>query len=94
MLVGVFEVIPQEFLSIFTEDELTTMLEGEKSAFLVGVSFIEIDVHDWRQHTVYTNEFSNTHPVVQSFWATLECWDTQQQSLLLSFATGYAYPPV
>lgn len=53
-----------------------------------------IDVSDWRAHTVYTNEFSDSHPVVQSFWNILNSWTTENQSLLLAFATGYSYPPV
>ena len=40
LLQGLFEVIPQDYFSIFTEAELTTILEGEKRDFFKGVSFI------------------------------------------------------
>lgn len=49
---------------------------------------------DWRRNTVYTSEFHDQHPVVQAFWSVVGAWSTRQRSLLLSFATGYAYPPV
>lgn len=49
---------------------------------------------DWRRNTVYTNEFHDEHPVVQAFWSIVSAWSTRQRSLLLCFATGYAYPPV
>lgn len=44
LLNGIFEVIPQEYFSIFTESELKTVLEGEK----------KIDVNDWQaQHGLH-----------------------------------------
>ena len=36
LLEGIFEVIPQEFFCIFSEEELTKVLEGEKSAVWHG----------------------------------------------------------
>lgn len=53
-----------------------------------------IDVEDWKQNTVYTNEFCANHPVVRSFWEIVESFSNEQRSLLLLFATGYSYPPV
>lgn len=84
LLNGIFEVIPQEYFSIFTESELKTVLEGEK----------KIDVNDWRHNTVYTNEFCDQHPVVNAFWRIVSRWSCERQSLLLCFATGYRFPPV
>ena len=55
---------------------------------------VGIDVADWRSNTVYTNEFFDKHPVVQAFWEIVGEWSTEYQSKLLSFATGYAFPPV
>ena len=51
-------------------------------------------MEDWRRNTVYTNEFHDEHPVVQAFWSIVGSWSARQRSLLLCFATGYAYPPV
>ena len=34
LLKGLFEVIPQQYLSIFTEEELSILLEGEQSTFI------------------------------------------------------------
>lgn len=87
-------MIPQEYFAIFTEEELTTILEGEKSTLVGNNTHVDIDVDDWRRNTVYTGEFSNTHPVVECFWKILQTWSTKQRSLLLAFATGYMYPPV
>ena len=84
LLKGLFEVIPQEYLAIFSEQELKLILEGEPV----------IDVDDWKRNTVYTNEFFDQHPSVIAFWTILKRWNTQQQSLLLRFATGYCNPPV
>ena len=28
----------------------------------------DVDVNDWRQHTIYKNGYCPNHPVIQWFW--------------------------
>lgn len=58
---GFYQVIPREILSVFDEDELDFLLEGVQ----------EINLADWKQHTLYKGEYSIKHRVVKWFWELL-----------------------
>lgn len=42
----------------------------------------DVDVNDWRQHTIYKNGYCPNHPVIQWFWKVI----------LLSHFTSVAIP--
>uniref|UniRef100_A0A4X1TIN8 E3 ubiquitin-protein ligase n=1 Tax=Sus scrofa TaxID=9823 RepID=A0A4X1TIN8_PIG len=55
---GFFELIPQDLIKIFDENELELLMCG------LG----DVDVNDWREHTKYKNGYSVNHQVIQWFW--------------------------
>ncbi|KAJ7358902.1 hypothetical protein OS493_020740 [Desmophyllum pertusum] len=54
---GLNEVIPREFLSLFTADEFSLLIGG----------VTKLDVEDWKKHTVY-NGCSLEDDVIKWFW--------------------------
>lgn len=61
---GFYSVIPRCIISIFDEDELDFLLEGTQ----------EIDLVDWKAHTIYRGDYSNKHKIVKWFWEILETY--------------------
>uniref|UniRef100_A0A671QUT0 E3 ubiquitin-protein ligase n=1 Tax=Sinocyclocheilus anshuiensis TaxID=1608454 RepID=A0A671QUT0_9TELE len=57
-LEGFTELIPIDLIKIFDENELELLMCG------LG----DVDVNDWRQHTIYKNGYCPNHPVIQWFW--------------------------
>jgi hypothetical protein len=57
LLRGVYEVVPQSLLAAFTFQELELLLIGQPN----------IDVENWRAHTEYRGEYSDTHEVGDAY---------------------------
>ncbi|XP_023608402.1 E3 ubiquitin-protein ligase NEDD4-like isoform X8 [Myotis lucifugus] len=57
-LEGFTELLPIDLIKIFDENELELLMCG------LG----DVDVNDWRQHTIYKNGYCPNHPVIQWFW--------------------------
>lgn len=55
---GFNELIPQNMLQIFDENEVELLLCGLQ----------DIDVNDWKRNTVYKGEYNPNHPVIINFW--------------------------
>ncbi|TTD92244.1 E3 ubiquitin-protein ligase NEDD4 [Bagarius yarrelli] len=55
---GFYELIPQDLIKIFDENELELLMCG------LG----DVDVNDWRENTKYKNSYGPNHPVIQWFW--------------------------
>eukprot|EP01051_Picozoa_sp_SAG22_P011671 SAG22_NODE_1145_length_5374_cov_15.659526_4_plen_193_part_00 len=53
----------------------------------------EIDLADWRAHTVYGHGYTADSPVVSWFWAAVEEMDAEQRGQLLHFCTGSTRVP-
>mmetsp|Transcript_3272 Transcript_3272/g.3886 ORF Transcript_3272/g.3886 Transcript_3272/m.3886 type:complete len:687 (+) Transcript_3272:309-2369(+) len=86
-LKGFHEIIPQSFLSIFTEDEFERIM--------CGVS--DISVADWKQNVTYRREFKEegeNHPVIVWFWEAVTELSTEDREKLLQFITGSSRVPV
>jgi len=65
LLKGLYEVIPQESLSVFDYQELELLISGCP----------EIDMDDWRRHTRYVGLYKlegANHPSVKWFWEVVE----------------------
>ncbi|XP_013365717.1 PREDICTED: E3 ubiquitin-protein ligase NEDD4 isoform X2 [Chinchilla lanigera] len=81
---GFFELIPQDLIKIFDENELELLMCG------LG----DVDVNDWREHTKYKNGYSTSHPVIQWFWKAVLMMDSEKRIRLLQFVTGTSRVPM
>ncbi|XP_061451913.1 E3 ubiquitin-protein ligase NEDD4 isoform X2 [Rhineura floridana] len=81
---GFFELIPQDLIKIFDENELELLMCG------LG----DVDVNDWREHTKYKNGYSANHIVIQWFWKAVLMMDSEKRIRLLQFVTGTSRVPM
>ncbi|XP_056428353.1 E3 ubiquitin-protein ligase NEDD4 isoform X2 [Hyla sarda] len=81
---GFFELIPQDLIKIFDENELELLMCG------LG----DVDVNNWREHTKYKNGYSLGHPVIQWFWKAVLMMDAEKRIRLLQFVTGTSRVPM
>uniref|UniRef100_A0A452QVP9 HECT-type E3 ubiquitin transferase n=1 Tax=Ursus americanus TaxID=9643 RepID=A0A452QVP9_URSAM len=82
--VGFFELIPQDLIKIFDENELELLMCG------LG----DVDVNDWREHAKYKNGYSVNHQVIQWFWKAVLMMDSEKRIRLLQFVTGTSRVPM
>uniref|UniRef100_A0A663NA69 E3 ubiquitin-protein ligase n=1 Tax=Athene cunicularia TaxID=194338 RepID=A0A663NA69_ATHCN len=54
----------------------------------------DVDVNDWRQHTIYKNGYCPNHPVIQWFWKAVLLMDAEKRIRLLQFVTGTSRVPM
>ncbi|KAE8617658.1 hypothetical protein XENTR_v10009154 [Xenopus tropicalis] len=81
---GFFELIPQDLIKIFDENELELLMCG------LG----DVDVNNWREHTKYKNGYSQGHQVIQWFWKAVLMMDAEKRIRLLQFVTGTSRVPM
>uniref|UniRef100_A0A7N6AX38 E3 ubiquitin-protein ligase n=1 Tax=Anabas testudineus TaxID=64144 RepID=A0A7N6AX38_ANATE len=81
---GFFELIPQDLIMIFDENELELLMCG------LG----DVDVNDWKTNTKYKNGYSSKHVVIQWFWKTVLLMDAEKRIRLLQFVTGTSRVPM
>ncbi|XP_072471987.1 E3 ubiquitin-protein ligase NEDD4-like isoform X2 [Notamacropus eugenii] len=81
---GFFELIPQDLIKIFDENELELLMCG------LG----DVDVNDWREHTKYKNGYNVSHQVIQWFWKAVLMMDSEKRIRLLQFVTGTSRVPM
>ncbi|KAM4677011.1 E3 ubiquitin-protein ligase NEDD4 isoform 2-T2 [Discoglossus pictus] len=81
---GFFELIPQDLIKIFDENELELLMCG------LG----DVDVNDWREHSKYKNGYSQGHQVIQWFWKAVLMMDAEKRIRLLQFVTGTSRVPM
>ncbi|XP_069315670.1 E3 ubiquitin-protein ligase NEDD4 isoform X2 [Eulemur rufifrons] len=81
---GFFELIPQDLIKIFDENELELLMCG------LG----DVDVNDWREHTKYKNGYGVNHQVIQWFWKAVLMMDSEKRIRLLQFVTGTSRVPM
>uniref|UniRef100_A0A3P8WZS4 E3 ubiquitin-protein ligase n=1 Tax=Cynoglossus semilaevis TaxID=244447 RepID=A0A3P8WZS4_CYNSE len=83
-LEGFTELIQIDLIKIFDENELELLMCG------LG----DVDVNDWRQHTIYKNGYCPNHPVIQWFWKVVLLMDAEKRIRLLQFVTGTSRVPM
>ncbi|XP_074851835.1 E3 ubiquitin-protein ligase NEDD4-like isoform X2 [Carettochelys insculpta] len=83
-LEGFTELLPTDLIKIFDENELELLMCG------LG----DVDVNDWRQHTIYKNGYCPNHPVIQWFWKAVLLMDAEKRIRLLQFVTGTSRVPM
>ncbi|XP_064620159.1 E3 ubiquitin-protein ligase NEDD4-like isoform X3 [Lineus longissimus] len=81
---GFNELIPQNMLQIFDENEVELLLCGLQ----------DIDVNDWKRNTVYKGEYNPNHPVIINFWKAVYSFNNEMRSRLLQFVTGTSRVPM
>ncbi|XP_019742342.1 E3 ubiquitin-protein ligase NEDD4-like isoform X1 [Hippocampus comes] len=81
---GFFELIPQDLIKIFDENELELLMCG------LG----DVDVNDWRQNTKYKSGYSADHVVIHWFWKAVLLMDAEKRIRLLQFVTGTSRVPM
>ncbi|KAI6952080.1 hypothetical protein KC329_g19286, partial [Hortaea werneckii] len=70
-LEGFHDIIPQELVSIFNEQELELLISG----------LPEIDLDDWKNNTEYHN-YQATSPQIQWFWRAVRSFDKEEKAKL------------
>uniref|UniRef100_A0A8K9UXB1 E3 ubiquitin-protein ligase n=1 Tax=Oncorhynchus mykiss TaxID=8022 RepID=A0A8K9UXB1_ONCMY len=83
-IVGFYELIPQDLIKIFDENELELLMCG------LG----DVDVNDWRENTKYKNGYCPNQPVILWFWKTVLLMDAEKRIRLLQFVTGTSRVPM
>ncbi|XP_051511958.1 E3 ubiquitin-protein ligase NEDD4-like isoform X2 [Myxocyprinus asiaticus] len=81
---GFYELIPQDLIKIFDENELELLMCG------LG----DVDVNDWRENTKYKNGYTPNHPAIIWFWKTVLLMDAEKRIRLLQFVTGTSRVPM
>uniref|UniRef100_A0A669AW06 E3 ubiquitin-protein ligase n=1 Tax=Oreochromis niloticus TaxID=8128 RepID=A0A669AW06_ORENI len=81
---GFFELVPQDLIKIFDENELELLMCG------LG----DVDVNDWRANTKYKNGYCSNHMVIQWFWKAVLLMDAEKRIRLLQFVTGTSRVPM
>ncbi|XP_010176485.1 E3 ubiquitin-protein ligase NEDD4 isoform X5 [Antrostomus carolinensis] len=81
---GFFELVPQDLIKIFDENELELLMCG------LG----DVDVADWKLHTKYKNGYNINHQVIQWFWKAVLMMDSEKRIRLLQFVTGTSRVPM
>uniref|UniRef100_A0A0G4HEI3 HECT-type E3 ubiquitin transferase n=1 Tax=Chromera velia CCMP2878 TaxID=1169474 RepID=A0A0G4HEI3_9ALVE len=84
-LSGFEEIIPLEWLRMFNQEELQSLISGTRRGF---------DVRDLREHTQYTGGFNGHSPTVQLFWETLESMPDSDRGAFLMFVTSCPRAPL
>ena len=81
---GFISIIPLNFIKIFTTEEFSFILYGQK----------EINLKDWKMNTIYKKGITEKNEVVQFFWEILEELKNEQLLLFFKFCTGSTRVPV
>lgn len=74
---GIKEIIPIEWLRLFDEHDLEFALCGHQN----------VDIEDWRKHTIYKN-CKESDQTVKFFWMWMKNASVEKRLKLLQFVTG------
>ncbi|KAK4120885.1 hypothetical protein N657DRAFT_648684 [Parathielavia appendiculata] len=82
-LKGFHDIIPEDLIAIFTEQELELLISG----------LPDIDVDDWKSNTEYHN-YTAASQQIQWFWRAVRSFDKEERAKLLQFVTGTSKVPL
>lgn len=86
------ESIKKGFNSVLPLPEIAAFDASELELLLCGVP--QLDLEEWRRHTLYRSGYSESHSAIQMFWGIIEAWNDDFRARLLRFVTGTsAVPP-
>lgn len=83
MFSGFHDIIPEDLIAIFNEQELELLISG----------LPDIDVDDWKANTEYTN-YTAASQQIQWFWRAVRSFDKEERAKLLQFVTGTSKVPL
>lgn len=81
---GLQEILPGEYLKVFSAPELACMLGG----------VADIDVAEWRANTEYEGGYREDSPQIRWLWRLVSRFSPEERTLLLKFVTGSSRMPV
>lgn len=79
---GFETIIPPRHAAILYPSDLQSLISGQK----------EIDLEDWKKHTIYLGIFDQKHETIIFFWQFLER-NPDYKLKVLRYATGYSNVP-
>ncbi|KAI3648186.1 hypothetical protein MP228_006040 [Amoeboaphelidium protococcarum] len=82
---GLSDLIKPRWLQLFNEKELHVLISGAQ---------VPIDIQDLRDHTVYDNVYSDSHPTIQMFWRVLQSFSEDEKQAFVKFVTSCSRPPL
>ena len=82
---GFHSIIPIQWLSLFTEDEIQKLISGTTST---------IDVDEWKKYVKYIGGFSTSSKMIKMFWKVVTQMSEKEKSLLLQFVTSCPRQPL
>lgn len=82
---GMSELIPLEWIKLFSPRELQQLISGERKG---------IDVTDIRRHVQYAGGYNEQQPYVQGLWQIISEMTPEQQGNLLKFITSCSRQPL
>ena len=85
----------QSGINVFFSPELLARLhEHATPEYLIQLlSHTAVNVHDWRESTVYKGGFKADSPQIQWFWAVVTAMTPAEQANVLTFCTGSSMAP-
>ncbi|GIL56261.1 hypothetical protein Vafri_11597 [Volvox africanus] len=84
-LSGFYEMIPRSWVSMFSGEELQTLISGAEQ---------RLDLEDMQKNVVYAGGYHEAHPVVMLFWEALGSFNPEEQGKLLKFVTSCSRAPL
>mmetsp|Transcript_14157 Transcript_14157/g.46080 ORF Transcript_14157/g.46080 Transcript_14157/m.46080 type:complete len:403 (-) Transcript_14157:24-1232(-) len=82
---GFAQVVPREWIRMFSVAELQLVLGGSDAP---------LNVADWRQHATYSGGYHADSPPVRWFWQVLAEYPPPRRAAALKFATSCSRPPL
>jgi len=83
---GFQEVIPFEWIRIFSPSELQQVISGDASD--------AIDIDDMQKYAQYSGGYSSMSSTIRTFWKVVKELTMEEQKKLVKFITGYPKPPL
>lgn len=80
---GFHDIISEQLISIFNEQELELLISGMP----------DIDIDDWKNNTELQG-YSPSSPQINWFWRAVRSFDQEERAKLLQFATGTSKVPL
>eukprot|EP00047_Mylnosiga_fluctuans_P005884 m.243376 g.243376 ORF g.243376 m.243376 type:complete len:956 (+) comp14229_c0_seq1:105-2972(+) len=82
---GLFMVIPQPWLRLFSAPELQLLISGEET---------HINVEDFEANCEYGGEYNASHPAIVAFWRIVRRMSDENRHNLVKFITSCPRPPL
>lgn len=82
---GLTDVLPVEWLRMFSATELNELISGSNQGF---------DVEELQRHCHYSGGYCRESPTIKAFWNVLRTMNDEERGQLLMFVTSCSRPPL